>query len=118
MFKQGLLTLAQRARAEQFYSAICWKVRQLLDPAAKQHREVLDELNEKLADKYFCNFSLFQSMPDHWAIEQIFPVMPLSRLNEPPSRRVVLQDITCDSDGRLNLYVNAEGVDSTLVLHL
>jgi arginine decarboxylase len=117
MFNQGVLTLAQRARAEQLYSTICWKVRNALDPTAKPHREVLDELNEKLADKYFCNFSLFQSMPDHWAIDQIFPVMPLNRLNEPPSRHVVLQDITCDSDGRVDLYVNSEGVDTTLALH-
>jgi arginine decarboxylase len=79
---------------------------------------VLDELNEKLADKYFCNFSLFQSMPDHWAIDQVFPVVPLNRLDEAPTRRAVLQDITCDSDGRVDLYVNAEGVDATLPLHL
>jgi arginine decarboxylase len=117
MFNQGVLPLALRGRAEQIYSAICWKVRGLLDPAAKAHREVLDELNEKLADKYFCNFSLFQSMPDHWAIDQIFPVMPLNRLDEAPSRYAILQDITCDSDGRVDLYVNAEGVDTTLPLH-
>lgn len=118
MFNHGALSLEQRSRAEQIYFAICWKVRDLLVPAAKAHREVLDELNEKLADKYFCNFSLFQSMPDHWAIEQIFPVMPLNRLNEPPTRRAVLQDITCDSDGRVDKYVNSEGVDTTLPLHL
>jgi len=117
MFTHGVLTLAERARAEQIYFATCWKVRELLEPAAKAHREVFDELNEKLADKYFCNFSVFQSMPDHWAIEQIFPVMPINRLNEPPTRRVVLQDITCDSDGRVDQYVNAEGIDTTLPLH-
>jgi len=117
MFTHGALTLAQRARAEQIYYAICWKVRETLLPSAKAHREVLDELNEKLADKFFCNFSLFQSMPDHWAIDQIFPVVPLSRLNEPPTRRAVLEDITCDSDGRIDLYVNADGVDTTLPLH-
>jgi len=88
-----------------------------LQPASRTHREILDELNEKLADKYFCNFSLFQSMPDAWAIDQIFPVAPLNRLNEPPTRRAVLQDITCDSDGRLDLYVDGEGIDSTLPLH-
>ena len=88
-----------------------------LQPASRTHREILDELNEKLADKYFCNFSLFQSMPDAWAIDQIFPVIPLNRLNEPPTRSAVLQDITCDSDGRLDLYVDGEGIDSTLPLH-
>ena len=117
MFSHGVLTLAQRARAEQIYFAICWKVRELLQPASRTHREILDELNEKLADKYFCNFSLFQSMPDAWAIDQIFPVVPLNRLNEPPTRRAVMQDITCDSDGRLDLYVDSEGIDSTLPLH-
>jgi arginine decarboxylase len=117
MFSHGVLTLAQRARAEQIYFAICWKVRELLQPASRSHREILDELNEKLADKYFCNFSLFQSMPDHWAIDQIFPVVPLNRLNEPPTRRGVMQDITCDSDGSIDLYVDGEGIDSTLPLH-
>jgi arginine decarboxylase len=117
MFNHGVLSLPERARAEQIYSAIGWKVRALLDPGAKAHREVLDELDEKLADKYFCNFSLFQSMPDSWAIDQIFPVVPLNRLNQAPTRRAVLQDITCDSDGRVDFYVNAEGVDTTLPLH-
>jgi len=117
MFSHGVLALAQRARAEQIYFTICWKVRELLQPAARSHREILDELNEKLADKYFCNFSLFQSMPDHWAIDQIFPVVPLNRLNEPPTRRGVMQDITCDSDGRIDLYVDGEGIETTLPLH-
>ena len=117
MFSHGVLSLAQRARAEQIYFAICWKVRKLLKPGSRTHREILDELNEKLADKFFCNFSLFQSMPDHWAIDQIFPVMPLNRLNEPPTRHAVLEDITCDSDGRLDLYVDGEGIDTTLPLH-
>jgi len=117
MFSHGVLSLAQRARAEQIYFAICWKVRELLQPSSRTHREILDELNEKLADKYFCNFSLFQSMPDHWAIDQIFPVVPLNRLNEPPTRRAVLQDITCDSDGRIDLYVDGDAIDSTLPLH-
>ena len=83
----------------------------------KAHREILDELDERLADKYFCNFSLFQSVPDVWAINQIFPVVPLHRLDERPSRRGVLRDITCDSDGRVDYYVNADGVESSLPLH-
>ncbi|MCL4316188.1 MAG: biosynthetic arginine decarboxylase [Gammaproteobacteria bacterium] len=117
MFTHGLLSLDQRARAEQIYSAICWKVRELLQGGARSQREVLNELNEKLADKYFCNFSLFQSMPDAWAIDQIFPVMPLHRLNERPTRRATLQDMTCDSDGRIDLYVDSEGVETSLLLH-
>lgn len=117
MFNHGVLNLQQRARAERLYYALAWRVRERLDPSTRAHRELIDELNEKLADKYFCNFSLFQSMPDHWAIEQIFPVVPLHRLDERPVRRGVLEDITCDSDGRVDLYVNDEGVHPTLPLH-
>ena len=117
MFTHGVLGLEQRARAEQLYFATCRKVRERLQAGTRAHREALDELNEKLADKYFCNFSLFQSIPDHWAIDQIFPVLPLERLNEQPTRRAVLQDITCDSDGRVDLYVDGEGVEASLPLH-
>jgi len=117
MFNHGVLSLKERARAERLYFSICQEVRARLTPGTRAHREALDELNEKLADKYFCNFSLFQSMPDHWAIDQIFPVLPLNRLNEEPTRRAVLQDITCDSDGRIDLYVDGEGVETSLPLH-
>ncbi len=117
MFTQGTLSLAERARAEQIYAAICWKTRELLQTGSRSQREVLDELNEKLADKYFCNFSLFQSLPDSWAIDQIFPIMPLHRLDEVPTRRAALQDITCDSDGRIDLYADGEGVETSLLLH-
>ncbi len=117
MFAHGVLGLEQRARAEQLYFATCRKVRDRLQAGTRAHREALDELNEKLADKYFCNFSLFQSIPDHWAIDQVFPVLPLERLNEQPTRRAVLQDITCDSDGRVDLYVDGEGVEASLPLH-
>ncbi|MEO5703254.1 MAG: biosynthetic arginine decarboxylase [Gammaproteobacteria bacterium] len=117
MFTHGVLSLPQRARAEQIYTAICWKVRDLLQTGTRSQREVVDELNEKLADKYFCNFSLFQSMPDSWAIDQIFPIMPLHRLGEIPTRRATLQDITCDSDGRIDFYVDSEGVETSLRLH-
>ena len=75
------------------------------------------ELNEKLADKYFCNLSIFQSLPDIWAIDQIFPIMPLHRLNEEPTKRVTLQDLTCDSDGVISSYVKADNIESTLSAH-
>jgi arginine decarboxylase len=117
MFHHGVLTLQERARAENIYFATCRAVRERLQPGTRAHREALDELNEKLADKYFCNFSLFQSMPDHWAIDQVFPVLPLARLDEEPTRRAVLQDITCDSDGRVDLYVDGEGIETSLPLH-
>jgi arginine decarboxylase len=117
MYTHGVLTLEQRARTEQMYYAICQRVRRLLNGASKAHREVLDELNEKLADKYFMNLSVFQSLPDTWAIDQLFPIIPLHRLHEVPERRAVLQDLTCDSDGRIEWYVDNEGVEATMPIH-
>ena len=117
LYGHGVLSLAQRAQAEGLYFAICRQVQALLHAGRRSQRDLLDELNEKLADKYFCNFSLFQSMPDVWAIQQIFPVVPLHRLDEAPTRRAVLQDITCDSDGRIDHYVDSDGVESSLPLH-
>lgn len=116
LYTHGVMSLAERARGEQLHFAICAKIRHLLNPSFRAHREVLDELNEKLADKLFCNFSLFQSLPDAWAIDQLFPIVPLSRLNQPTMQRAVLQDITCDSDGRIDLYVNHQGLEKTLPL--
>jgi arginine decarboxylase len=117
MYISGVLNLKQRAYVENVYYLVCKMIRDKLDPTAKQHRGILDELNDKLADKYFCNFSVFQSVPDVWAIEQIFPIMPIHRLNEQPTRRGVIEDITCDSDGRIDHYVDNEGVESSLPLH-
>ncbi len=117
MYTQGLMNLEQRARAEQLYYLVCAKVKARLNPAIRAQRELLDELNEKQADKYFCNFSLFQSLPDVWAIDQVFPIMPLHRLDEEPTRRVVIQDLTCDSDGRIDHYVDNEGLETSLPLH-
>jgi len=117
MFTHGLLDLAQRALAERLVSAVRTRLVSRLNPSIPAHREALDELVDKLADKYFCNLSIFQSLPDVWAIDQVFPIVPLQRLAERPTRRVVLHDITCDSDGRIDQYVNQDGVDSTLQLH-
>lgn len=119
MFMHGVLNLTQRAYVEQLYNGICWQVRTLLQthPHSRAYREVFDELNEKLVDKYFCNFSLFQSVPDAWAIEQLFPIVPLHRLHECPDRRATLQDLTCDSDGQFENYVNSEGINSSLPMH-
>ena len=117
MFARGELTLAQRALAENIYQSLCQRTLALLSPEKRDHRELIDELNARLASKYFVNFSLFQSMPDAWAIQQVFPVVPLNRLDEKPDMRGVLEDITCDSDGRLDAYPDAEGVESTLPLH-
>ncbi|MCV6637886.1 biosynthetic arginine decarboxylase [Candidatus Albibeggiatoa sp. nov. NOAA] len=117
MFTHGLLNLNQRAQAEQIYYATCWKVKSLLQPNLRGHRVILDELNGKLIDKYFCNFSLFQSIPDAWAIDQLFPIMPIHRLDEKPTTRAKLQDLTCDSDGQFDHYVDGEGVESSLPVH-
>jgi arginine decarboxylase len=118
MFTHGVLNLGQRARVEQLYYATCWQVRTLLQKHAhsRAYREVLQELNQKLVDKYFANFSLFQSVPDAWAIDQLFPIIPLHRLNECPDRRATLQDLTCDSDGQFENYVNSEGINTHLPL--
>ena len=115
-FVLGLAGLVARAEGEAVYFAACARLKARLDGRNRAHREILDELAEKLADKLFVNFSLFQSLPDVWGIKQIFPVMPLSGLERAPSRRGVIQDITCDSDGRIDNYVDGQGVESTLPL--
>lgn len=120
LFSHGLLNLPQRAQAEQLYYAICAKVRDFLQQQpsqSKANRAILDELNAKLVDKYFANFSLFQSMPDAWAIDQLFPIMPLHRLHQRPERRATLQDLTCDSDGQFNHYVDGAGVETSMSVH-
>ncbi len=114
-FGRGLLSLAERAQAEELYFTVCQRL--LARSVETLPGEVRAELVEKLADKYFCNFSVFQSIPDAWAIDQIFPVLPLHRLNEQPTRRAVLQDLTCDSDGHVDRYVESDGTSSTLPLH-
>jgi arginine decarboxylase len=116
-YTHGKLTLAQRAQAEQTYFAVCRAVAPKLDPSIRAHREALEELREKLAEKYFCNFSVFQSVPDAWAIDQVFPILPIHRLNETPDVRASLCDLTCDSDGRLDAYVDRGGLEPTLPMH-
>ncbi|MDC8801850.1 biosynthetic arginine decarboxylase [Halomonas pacifica] len=115
-FVMGLAGIEARAEGEAIYFAACERLRERLNTRNRAHREILDELAEKLADKLFVNFSLFQSVPDVWGIRQIFPVLPLSGLDREPTRRAVVQDITCDSDGRIDNYVDGEGVETTLPL--
>jgi arginine decarboxylase len=116
-FVQGDLSLSELAETEKNYVSLCQQIQGALNPDNHHHREILQELDEKLADKVFCNFSLFQSMPDIWGIAQIFPIMPIHRLNEQPNRRAVLQDLTCDSDGRIDQYVDHQNISNTLSLH-
>ncbi|MGA2655392.1 MAG: biosynthetic arginine decarboxylase [Gammaproteobacteria bacterium] len=116
LFIYGVLNLQQRAKAENLYHTICRQVRDRLNPLVRAHAKVIDELNEKLAAKVFANFSVFQSLPDAWALDQPFPILPLSRLDEVLTERSIIQDLTCDSDGQVELYVDNMGVETTLPL--
>ncbi|HEX4896100.1 MAG TPA: biosynthetic arginine decarboxylase [Solimonas sp.] len=116
-YAEGKLSLPQRAWAEQACHAVARAVIPLLDDGIRAHRDALEHLREKLSAKYFCNFSVFQSVPDAWAIDQVFPIVPIHRLDEPPATRARLCDLTCDSDGRLDAYVDREGLTPTLALH-
>ncbi|MEO8483299.1 MAG: biosynthetic arginine decarboxylase, partial [Acidobacteriota bacterium] len=109
LFNAGYLPLGQRCQAETVYWAICTKLRKLVQQM-EDVPEDLQGLDDTLADTYFCNFSLFQSIPDSWAIKQLFPVMPIHRLNETPTRQAVLGDITCDSDGKLDQFIDRRDV--------
>ncbi|HZH42545.1 MAG TPA: arginine decarboxylase [Lysobacter sp.] len=113
----GQIDLRQRARLDDLFYAIAHGVRQRLSYDEKSHRDLLDELNERLVDKYFVNFSVFESLPDVWAIDQVFPIVPIERLDEHPDRRGVIADLTCDSDGRIDTYVESEELDTSLPLH-
>ncbi|WP_262407782.1 biosynthetic arginine decarboxylase [Psittacicella hinzii] len=110
----GTISLEQRAYAEQLYLNICSEVAKLFTTQNRSHRQVIDELQERFADKIWVNFSLFQSLPDAWGIDQQFPVVPISQLNDPIERRAVLLDITCDSDGLVESYIDGDGVATTL----
>jgi arginine decarboxylase len=116
MFNLGLLSLEFRALAERLYWATCAKIR---DSCRKLERlpEELEDLESILSDTYFCNFSVFQSLPDSWAIDQLFPILPIHRLHERPTRTAVLADITCDSDGKIDHFVSLRDVKRTLELH-
>ncbi|MDQ2900051.1 MAG: biosynthetic arginine decarboxylase, partial [Acidobacteriota bacterium] len=116
LFSLGYLPLEQRCLAENFYFAICRRV-QKMSRELEFFPEDLEGLDAALSDTYFCNFSLFQSMPDSWAINQLFPIMPIHRLNEKPTRQTVLGDITCDSDGKVDQFIDRRDVKRTLPLH-
>ncbi len=116
LFSGGYLPLDQRSLAENLYWAICLKLQKLVK-TMDEVPEDLQSLDESLSDTYFCNFSLFQSIPDSWAIKQLFPIMPIHRLNERPTRHAVLGDITCDSDGKIDQFIDRRDVKRTLPLH-
>ncbi len=116
LFSHGIIDLKTRAQIESLY----WSITREVNDLVHHQKHVSDELrklDKLLADKYFCNFSLFQSLPDSWALDQLFPIMPLQRLEEKPDRPATLQDITCDSDGKISAYVNSMQQTSYLPLH-
>jgi arginine decarboxylase len=116
-FLLGLISLADRAMTERIYWGICRKIEKL-SSRLKFLPDDIRNLKTKLADKYFCNFSIFQSVPDSWAIDQVFPVVPLNRLHEEPDRDATLADITCDSDGRIDTFIGTHrGTENTLRVH-
>ncbi len=116
LFSLGLIDLTTRALTERLFWGIGVEVNRLAMDL-KHVPEELRALSKMLADKYFCNFSLFQSLPDSWAIDQIFPIMPIHRLHEKPSRTATIQDITCDSDGKIDRFIGIRDYANYLNLH-
>lgn len=116
LFIAGRVTLRQRTIAERFF----WAIMRVLSEEKNRVKYIPRELHEidlMLADIYYCNFSVFQSLPDSWAIDQLFPIMPIHRLGEFPERQGILSDLTCDSDGRISHFIDPQGLKTTLELH-
>ena len=116
MFKLGFLSLEDKAKVEHLF----WQICKVINKNAEGLRYVPDDvqdLKRQLADQYLCNFSVFQSMPDHWAIQHLFPITPIHRLDEEPSNSTTLVDITCDSDGKVNKFIDLRDIRDTLPLH-
>jgi len=116
LFSLGLLDLRTRAQIEKLFWSVARDVNDLTR-SMKHPPEELRKVDRMLPEKYFCNFSLFQSLPDSWAIDQLFPIMPISRLDEKPTHRCTIQDITCDSDGKINRFVSPQGMSYSLPVH-
>ena len=116
LFGLGLLDLRTRAQIEQLFWSVAREVNEIASDM-KHAPEELRKISKLLPDKYFCNFSLFQSLPDSWSIDQLFPIMPISRLAERPDRTATIQDITCDSDGKINNFISSHGANSHLAVH-
>ena len=116
MFKLGLLGLEERAVVESLFWKLTRGIAEMNRGKKRLPRETKD-LGDKIADQYLANFSLFQSAPDHWAFDQLFPIVPLHRMDEPPTRDCTIVDVTCDSDGKIDRFIEGDGVDETLSLH-
>lgn len=116
LFKHGVINLEEKAKVEAFYTHICMEIKERLDEENPSEEELLNKINEAMAAKIFCNISFFQSIPDAWAIEQIFPVAPISQLTCTPSMHSILHDLTCDSDGTIKKYTGSSCVTTTIKL--
>jgi arginine decarboxylase len=116
LFSLGMLDLRTRAQVEKLFWSVARDVN-AITRSMKHPPEELKKVGKMLPEKYFCNFSLFQSLPDSWAIDQVFPIMPIQRLDEKPSRIATLQDVTCDSDGKIAHFVSPQGISDALPVH-
>ena len=117
LFNSGVMSLRERAIAERFILAIMNRVAEIAERDEEEYEDILPEVSSTLIDRYFCNFSLFQSLPDSWAIDQLFPILPIHRLDEEPTRRGTLQDVTCDSDGKIDTFAGWRKPKPALELH-
>ncbi|HEX3928692.1 MAG TPA: biosynthetic arginine decarboxylase, partial [Gemmatimonadales bacterium] len=116
-FASGIYSLRDRANAEQLYLTTLNVLAALIGDDRTSYPEITSHLETALVDRYFCNFSVFQSLPDNWAIDQLFPIMPIHRLDEEPTRQGTLQDITCDSDGKIDRFVGGRTGEPSMALH-
>ncbi len=117
LFNSGVLPLRERAMIERLHLSIMNRAAKLAAEDPEEYADIIPELDIIMTDRYFCNFSLFQSLPDSWAIDQIFPIMPIHRLDEEPTQRGTLQDVTCDSDGKIDRFAGGREPKRTLELH-
>ena len=116
LFSAGVIDLTTRARIEDLYWATCEKVMRVTEKLDYVPDDLVD-LKKNLSDTYYCNFSVFQSLPDSWAVDQLFPIIPIHRLDQEPTREAILADLTCDSDGKVDAFIDLRDVKKTLRLH-
>jgi arginine decarboxylase len=117
LFNTGVLSLRERAMAEQLHLAMINRIAVIAQRDREKYEDIIEDIEAVLVDRYFCNFSLFQSLPDSWAIDHLFPIMPIHRLDEEPTRRGTLQDVTCDSDGKIDRFIGYRNPRASLELH-
>src|SRR5687767_12866994 len=117
LFNSGVLSLRDRAMAEQIYVATINAITRLANLNREEYEDIINDLDATLIDRYFCNFSVFQSLPDSWAIDQLFPIIPIHRLDEQPTRRATIQDVTCDSDGKIDRFVGEKNGSPSIEVH-